>query len=102
MQDQGLRMITLEGLRFSAWMHVYVPQSTFSRQTQNSTEFKCMQIKDNFLRFSEKSLVENPKYDDLCREVFSSNLTLPGDLNEKYTANLHHIITFQFHSMVCH
>ena len=42
------------------------------------------------------------KYDELCSKIhykFTSILNLPGDLNEKYTANLHHIITFTFHSM---
>ena len=35
-------------------------------------------------------------------DKFRSNLNLPGDLNEKYTANLYHMITFQFYSMIFH
>ena len=41
------------------------------------------------------------KYDaQLIHYKFRSNLNLPGDLNEKYMANLHHIITFQSNSMI--
>ena len=42
---------------------------------------------------------EYGKYDELCSKInlkFKSNLNLPGDLNEKHTAYLHHIVTFQF------
>ena len=45
------------------------------------------------------------KYDELCNKIyhkFRSILKLPGNLNEKYITDLHHIITFQFNSMIFH
>ena len=35
-----------------------------------------------------------------CAATFTSNLYFPGDLNEKYIANLHHTKTFKFNEFL--
>ena len=47
--------------------------------------------------WAKKNDDEYGKYDEMCNKIyfkFRSNWNLPGNLNEKYTTNVHHIVTF--------